>query len=82
MNEDLDAGETLDQIFYTGETDGFRLKIKRRSASSLQIEFSWTFEQHLAGSPPSSEGAGGTWIVELDAAGGVQFLDEGMIWMS
>jgi hypothetical protein len=82
INEDLDAGETLDQIFYTGKTDGFHLKIKRRSASSLEIEFSWTFEQHPAGSPPFSEGAGGTWIVELDVAGGVHFLDGGMIWMS
>ncbi len=82
INADLNQGQMLDQIFYTGESDGFHLKITRQAASRLQIEFSWTFQQTLGNSTSFSEGAGGTWFVEVDASGAVRLLDGAMIWMS
>ena len=82
INDDLDQGQTLDQIFYTGETDGFHLKITREGTSRLRIEFSWTSRQTLGDGMPFSEGAGETWFVELDAAGAVPLPRRGNVWMS
>jgi hypothetical protein len=71
INKCLDGGESLDQIFYTGKHRGFYLEAKPSSGAKLTIEFGCVTGPDDDESAPSV-GDGGTWIVELDDAGGVR----------
>jgi len=55
INDDLDQGKRLNEIFYTGEDYGFHLSGKRRSESRYEISF-----RCLAG---PLAGDGGSWEI-------------------
>jgi hypothetical protein len=81
INKALRAGQSLDEIFYTGKSDGFSLRITPRSGSRLKIELSWSFLQTEPDGSNVGEGDGGTWFVETDAAGGLRITPD-IFWMS
>ena len=58
INEDLDKGNQLDDIFYTGEEYGFTLDVKQKSESSFKIAFGCI--------PGPNVGDGGEWKVCFD----------------
>jgi hypothetical protein len=74
INRPLNRGESLGKIFYTGESTRFHLSVKPRSRSQFEIEFGC-----VAG---PMAGDGGTWIVELDDAGGVRSVQGTIQWVS
>jgi hypothetical protein len=82
INKDLDDGESLDQIFYTGKPDGFSLEIRRLSDSRLEIGFSWNVEVTAPDGTVFGEGDGVTCFAEIDEAGGIRLTGEGIITMS
>lgn len=73
INDQLDQGESLDEIFYTGDGYGFSLDVKRQKGSSFAISFGCQ-----AG--PTS-GDGGNWNVEFDDRGHVVSLQGGLSWI-
>jgi hypothetical protein len=81
IDKALRAGQSLDQIFYTGTSDGFSLNITRQSDSRLKIELSWSFLQTEPDGTEVGEGDGGTWFVEIDDAGGLSITPD-IFWMS
>ena len=74
INQRLDDGQTLDQIFYTGEDYGFLLSIERLPNSAFGISFSC-----LAG---PLAGDGGEWQVVFDNSGKVRSISGGLLWVS
>ena len=58
INADLDEGQDLDSIFYTGEEYGFSLSVKQISEAEFQISFGCQ-----AG---PAAGDGGRWLVSFD----------------
>lgn len=58
INDHLDEGKRLDEIFYTGKDYGFHLSVKQRSESRYEISFGC-----IAG---PLAGDGGSWEVLFD----------------
>jgi hypothetical protein len=73
INDDLDKGERLDDIFYTGDEYGYLLSVTRESESRFEISFGCA-----AG---SLAGDGGEWQVSFDGDA-VQSVSGGGFWIS
>lgn len=74
INESLDEGLTLDDIFYDGEENGYTLDVERRSDLEFVIEFGC-----VAG---PTAGDGGKWEVEYDQEGNVVRAEPGDMWVA
>ena len=70
--EHLDAGESLESLFFDGEEYGFHLHVKGRGRR-FTIEFGY------AG---GMVGDGGEWDVEFDAEGRIVRCEPGAMWMA
>jgi hypothetical protein len=73
MGRHLDGGESLDDIFYTGNEFGYTLSVRRRSGASFDITFGYQAAP-LAGD-------GGEWCVSFDGDR-VRSLHAGSEWIS
>ncbi len=73
-NEELSRGQSPDQIFYTGASDGFVLSVKRLSSSRVEIDFGYV--------PVPLAGDGGAWVVQLDEARDVRSVQNKICWTS
>lgn len=73
MNNHLDDGDTLDDVFYTGNEYGFLLNVKRTSDSGFKIDFG-CMAAPLAGD-------GGKWKVKFDGER-VVHVEEIATWIS
>lgn len=74
INKSLDRGQSLDEIFYTGDDYGFLLSVERLRGAAFNISFGCQAGP-LAGD-------GGDWEVVFDAAGKVGSLSGGFSWIS
>lgn len=73
INDQIDAGKSLDEIFYDGEKYGYRLLAKRISKSELKISFGCQ-----AG---SLAGDGGNWLVTFNG-NSVHSAGAETVWIS
>jgi hypothetical protein len=62
-NSLLDEGRTVQQLFFTGEADGFMLRVDEVSKNQFNVELSY-----ITG---SEAGDGASWGVLLDRAGSI-----------
>jgi len=74
VNERLDAGEGLDEIFYDGEEFGYSLIVTQVARTVFQIEFGCQVDP-LAGD-------GGVWNVVFNAKGHVLSVESPSYWIS
>ena len=74
INDQLDQGKSLDEIFYTGDGYGYSLDVKRLSGSRFAISFG------CQAGPTAGDGGG--WDVEFDEHGQVVAVDGGVLWVS
>jgi hypothetical protein len=72
--EDLDEGQTLDDIFYNGKKSGYTLDVERKSNLEFVVAFGC-----IAG-PTAGDGA--KWEVEYDEEGNVLRAEPGDMWIA
>lgn len=73
LNQDLDSGLSLDQIFYTGDNNGFSLSVSRVGDNEMKLCFS-CHAGPLAGD-------GGEWIVCLDESERIVSIEQTGEWI-
>jgi hypothetical protein len=73
-NTALDEGESVEEMFFTGERLGFELRVEQVGKRRLRVEFGC-----VAG---PDAGDGGAWSVEVDDAGRLVGATVESIWIS
>lgn len=73
LNQDLDSGLSLDQIFYTGNDNGFSLSVSRVGDSEMKLCFSC----HAG----PGAGDGGEWTVRLNEAERIVSIQQADVWI-
>ena len=74
VNEQLDNGEALEDIFFDGDEFGYRMSVKTSDHHRFSVEFGCLVAP-LAGD-------GGTWEVEFDEMGAVVDATSAGGWIS
>ena len=74
VNEHLDSGEALEDIFFDGDEFGYRMSVKTRGQHRFEVEFGCLVAP-LAGD-------GGMWEVEFDESGAVAHVTSTGFWIS
>ena len=74
VNEQLDNGEPLEDIFFDGNEFGYRMSVKTRGPHLFEVEFGCLVAP-LAGD-------GGMWEVEFDEVGAVAHVTATGFWIS
>ena len=74
VNEQLDNGERLEDIFFDGDQYGYRMSVKTRGPHLFEVEFGCLVAP-LAGD-------GGEWDVEFDEMGAVVRATGTGFWIS
>ena len=73
INREIDAGQTLDSIFYTGDVFGFSLSVSQTGSDQATIEFGCQVAPEA--------GDGGSWQVVFESDT-VALLATGCEWIS
>lgn len=74
INEHLDNGEPIEEIFFDGDEFGYRMSVKTRRPHLFEVEFGCLVAP-LAGD-------GGEWEVEFDEMGAVAQATATGFWLS
>ena len=74
VNDQIEKGEGLDSIFYTGDPFGYRLAVAEVSPNTFRVDFGYQ-----AG---PEAGDGGRWIVTFNSDGSIESSTLGEMWIS
>lgn len=74
INNELDRGESLDAIFYTGDDFGYQLGAKRTGPNGYDVAFGFSVDPEAVD--------GGEWAVSFSPDGEVQSIELGERWIT
>jgi hypothetical protein len=84
MNEDLESGHTVDNLFFTGEELGYALSVRKLGPDHFRIKFGGLFRPAVYDDDSFSGriGDGGVWEVRFEPDGQGIHINPEELWMT